>query len=162
MDLAELEKIIKMLKAHDVTEFELQREGLNIKLSRLQTGAPVAVNVAPNLELRPAIVGPSNGPIPQHISSAPAPSAKELEQADNFVRVESPIVGTFYRKPSPDAEPFVREGDRVRKGQTLCIIEAMKLMNEIESPSDGKINKVLLSDGHVVEYGEVLFLIDPS
>lgn len=162
MDLAELEKIIKMLKAHDVTEFELQREGLNIKLSRLQSGAPAAVNVAPNLELQPAIVGQSNGPIPQHIASALAPSAKELEQADNFVRVESPIVGTFYRKPSPDAEPFVREGDRVRKGQTLCIIEAMKLMNEIESPSDGKINKILLSDGHVVEYGEVLFLIDPN
>ncbi len=161
MDLAELEKIIKMLKAHDVTEFELQREGLSIKLSRLQSAGPALVGVSQGTELQPAIIGKSNGPLPVSPLTQTAPS-KELEQTENFVRVESPIVGTFYRKPSPDADAFVNEGDRVRKGQTLCIIEAMKLMNEIESPSDGKIQKILLSDGHVVEYGEVLFLIDPN
>jgi acetyl-CoA carboxylase biotin carboxyl carrier protein len=76
-----------------------------------------------------------------------------------LVKMESPIVGTFYRKPSPEARPFVEEGDRVTKGQTLCIVEAMKLMNEIESPTSGVIEKVCVGDGTVVEFGEVLFLI---
>ncbi len=76
--------------------------------------------------------------------------------------MESPLVGTFYRKPSPDASPFVSEGDVVKKGDTLCIVEAMKLMNEIEAPCSGKVTKVLPSDGAVVEFGEVLFLIDPG
>lgn len=162
MDLAELEKIIKMLKAHEVTEFELQREGLSIKLSRLQGSSPATVSLAPNLELQPAIVGTGSGSAHLHVQPLPNAAAKEPQPDESFLRVESPIVGTFYRKPAPDAEPFVVEGDRVRKGQTLCIIEAMKLMNEIESPADGKIHKILLSDGHVVEYGEVLFLIEPN
>ena len=84
------------------------------------------------------------------------------EDLGRYVKVESPIVGSFYRKPSPDAEPFAKEGDVVRKGGTLCIIEAMKLMNEIESPTSGRIVKVLGVEGQVVEFGEVLFLIDPA
>jgi acetyl-CoA carboxylase biotin carboxyl carrier protein len=84
------------------------------------------------------------------------------EDLGRYVKVESPIVGTFYRKPSPDAEPFVKEGDSISKGSTLCIIEAMKLMNEIESPASGKIVKVFGTEGQVVEFGEVLFLIDPA
>jgi acetyl-CoA carboxylase biotin carboxyl carrier protein len=84
------------------------------------------------------------------------------EDLGRYVKVESPIVGSFYRKPSPDAEPFVKEGDVVSKGCTLCIIEAMKLMNEIESPTSGKVVKVLGAEGQVVEFGEVLFLIDPA
>jgi acetyl-CoA carboxylase biotin carboxyl carrier protein len=78
------------------------------------------------------------------------------------VKVESPIVGTFYRRASPDAELFVKEGDIVSKGDTLCIIEAMKLMNEIEATTSGRLVKILGTDGQVVEFGETLFLIDPS
>ena len=80
----------------------------------------------------------------------------------NLKKVESPIVGTFYRKPSPDAPPFAKEGDRVAAGDTLCIVEAMKLMNEIDSPCSGTIEKILVADGEVVEFGEVLFLIKPD
>jgi acetyl-CoA carboxylase biotin carboxyl carrier protein len=97
---------------------------------------------------------------PTGVSAAGVGAAHE--DTGRFTKVESPIVGTFYRKPSPDAELFVKEGDTVSKGQTLCIIEAMKLMNEIESPSSGKIVKILGVEGKVVEFGEVLFLIDPS
>jgi acetyl-CoA carboxylase biotin carboxyl carrier protein len=80
----------------------------------------------------------------------------------HFVKVESPIVGTFYRKPSPDSDVFVKEGSSVKKGDTLCIIEAMKLMNEIDAPCDGRVEKILLSEGHVVEFGEALFYINPK
>ena len=79
----------------------------------------------------------------------------------NLKKVESPIVGTFYRKPSPDAPSFVKEGDRVKKGSTLCIIEAMKVMNEIDAPCDGVVEKIFPTEGEVVEFGEVLFLINP-
>jgi acetyl-CoA carboxylase biotin carboxyl carrier protein len=84
------------------------------------------------------------------------------EDLGRYVKVESPIVGSFYRRPSPDAEPFVKEGDVISKGSTLCIIEAMKLMNEIESPTSGKVVKIMGAEGQVVEFGEVLFLIDPA
>jgi acetyl-CoA carboxylase biotin carboxyl carrier protein len=95
-------------------------------------------------------------------TSPVAVAAAPQEDLGRFVKVESPIVGTFYRKPSPDADLFVKEGDIVSKGATLCIVEAMKLMNEIESPTSGKIVKILGAEGKVVEFGEVLFLIDPA
>lgn len=156
MDIDELEQILKLLRQNDVTKFELQREGVTLRLSRagqleVQAGSQRTV------ELEPAIQHLANG------SAAPAGhSAPRAAESDRFVKVESPIVGTFYRKPAPDAEPFVKEGSRISKGETLCIVEAMKLMNEIESPVGGVIEKILLSDGQVVEFGEVLFLISPE
>jgi acetyl-CoA carboxylase biotin carboxyl carrier protein len=95
-------------------------------------------------------------------TSAASASAAPQEDLGRYVKVESPIVGTFYRRASPDAELFVKEGDIVSKGDTLCIIEAMKLMNEIEATTSGRLVKILSSDGQVVEFGETLFLIDPS
>jgi acetyl-CoA carboxylase biotin carboxyl carrier protein len=100
------------------------------------------------------------------ITAAPYPglpaAPRKDEIPDHFVKVISPIVGTFYRRPSPDAEAFVKEGEWVKKDQTLCIVEAMKLMNEIPAPVDGRIEKVLLTDSQVVEFGEVLFWINPQ
>ncbi|MCL4135957.1 UNVERIFIED_CONTAM: hypothetical protein GTU68_005426 [Idotea baltica] len=90
------------------------------------------------------------------------PQSTEATATSNFHKVESPIVGTFYRKPSPDAEPFASIGKTVKKGDTLCIVEAMKLMNEIEADKDGIIEEVLVEDGSVVEFGEALFLIRPN
>jgi len=89
------------------------------------------------------------------------PSQQVERLRDDFVKVESPIVGSFYRRPSPESAPFVSEGDIVKKGQTICIIEAMKLMNEIPAPCDGRIHSIKLSDGQVVEFGEVMFLLEP-
>ena len=91
-----------------------------------------------------------------------AANAPTPEQAAGMVTVTSPIVGTFYRSPSPDADPYVEDGDYVKKGQVLCIIEAMKLMNEIESETDGRIVKILAESTKSVEYGQALFLIDPK
>ena len=154
MDIKDIEHIVKLLKQNEVTEFELEKEGTRIKLARSTGGT--FTHVEHRLDVLPAVQG--------SISNAPtsAQATKAEDDSGRYVKVESPIVGTFYRKPSPDAEPFAKEGDVVKKGATLCIIEAMKLMNEIEATTSGKVVKVLATEGQVVEYGEVLFLIDPA
>ena len=153
MDIKDIENIIKILKQNEVTEFELEQEGTRVKLSRTTGGAFMTSEA--RYEMVPAV---------QVSMAAPAASDGSAPQEDlgRYVKVESPIVGTFYRKPSPDAEVFAKEGDTVSKGDTLCIIEAMKLMNEIEAPTSGKIVKILGAEGQVIEFGEVLFLIDPA
>ena len=160
MEIKELEQILSILKHSDVTEFELDTDGAHLKVSR---GPRVVTQVAHGATagVEPAIVGSFNSqgmPVAAHANGSTAVASNN----SHLVKVESPIVGTFYRKPSPDAEFFVREGDTVKKGSTICIIEAMKLMNEIEAPCDGRVEKILLTDGKVVEFGEVLFLINPA
>ena len=159
MEIKDLEQILNVLKQNEVTEFELDQEGTHIRLSRGSRPQIVSIPAsvgAREVEVSPAIV--NTGAI---VASAYAePKAPAI--SDKLVKVESPLVGTFYRKPSPDSDPFVQEGQIVKKGDTLCIVEAMKLMNEIESTCSGKIEKILIGDGQVVEYGEVLFLIDPT
>ncbi len=161
MNIKDLEHLIGVLKGSDITELELDQDGSHIKLTRGQLHAPRGIHPGSQPVVEHAIVGALNGQaIPSSAGVvAPAPVAIDMGR---FTKVESPIVGTFYRKPAPDSDPFVKEGDTIKKGETLCIIEAMKLMNEIESPCSGKVEKILLPDGKVVEYGEVLFLIDPS
>jgi acetyl-CoA carboxylase biotin carboxyl carrier protein len=155
MDLDELEKIIALLKNTDIAELELEKEGVALRLRR---GVRVESGAAGSLQ--PCLVSastPSAGGTagPEEIADAPAEEA-------GLIKIESPIVGSFYRRPSPDAEAFVEVGSHVKKGDTLCIVEAMKLMNEIESTVDGTIEKISLKDGEVVEFGEVLFLIRPD
>jgi len=160
MDIDELEKIISVLKRNDVTEFELNEGGLHIKLQRgstqiLSTPVPSIVSLEPAvMSTVPALISGGSAAIEGNGSAAAISS--------NWHKVESPIVGTFYRKPNPEAAPFVSEGTMVKKGDTLCIIEAMKLMNEIEAPISGRVEKIFLNDGQVVEYGEVLFYLNPS
>jgi acetyl-CoA carboxylase biotin carboxyl carrier protein len=153
MDIKDIEHIIKILKQNEVTEFELEQEGTRVKLARSPAGTFTAtemrMDVVPAVQIAMPAVAQSNG-------------AGAQEDLGRFVKVESPIVGSFYRRPSPDAEPFVKEGDVISKGSTLCIVEAMKLMNEIEAPTSGKVLKILGAEGQVVEFGEVLFLIDPA
>ncbi len=156
MDINDIEHIIKILKQNEVSEFELEQDGTRLKLTRGSITSYVTSEA--RLDVVPAV---------QHVSGTTMLASSHgsqpvVEDLGRFVKVESPIVGTFYRKPSPDAEAFVKEGESISKGSTLCIIEAMKLMNEIEAPSSGKIVKVLATEGQVVEFGEVLFLIDPS
>jgi acetyl-CoA carboxylase biotin carboxyl carrier protein len=151
MDIKDIEQILKVLKQSDIVDFELEQGGTRIRLSR---GAPVPT----------AVVGQSLSAIAVaaggYSESTSLVAAAEPDSSQ--VKLISPMVGTFYRKPSPDAEPFAREGDRVTKGQTLCIIEAMKLMNEIEAPISGVLSKILIGDGQVAEFGEVLMLITPE
>lgn len=156
IDLSDLEQIIAILRQSDVTEFELEKDGTHIRLVRSASGFQAQGQAQRIGVLEPAIIGSANG------QSGPATEPASVDLGKKLTKVESPIVGTFFRKPSPDAEPFVNVGDLVKKGDTLCIIEAMKLMNEIESPCSGRVEKILLDDGGVVEFGEVILLINPD
>ena len=154
MNLKELKELIEMLKDTDVSELEIERSGVKV---RIRKGGDVTFHAAmPRMEYPPAaIVAPA-------VSEAPAPQAGKPEPAKtNQIKVTAPIVGTFYRSSSPDKPAYVEVGDVVKKGQVLCIIEAMKLMNEIESETAGKIVQILVDNGTPVEYEQPLFVIEP-
>lgn len=146
----EIQELVEILASQNLTEIEVERKDLRIRIRRDSQGTGV-----PSPVVATSPLPPSREPLP--VSS----HAPDLDQS-GFLTVTSPIVGTFYRSPSPDSDPYVEEGDTVHKGQVLCIVEAMKLMNEIECDHDGKIVKILVESASAVEYGQPLFLIDPS
>jgi acetyl-CoA carboxylase biotin carboxyl carrier protein len=149
----ELKELMQYLENSSFVEFEIEREGLKLKLVR-RTGTEANGQAAAE-PVRVAAPAVAPHPIP---APAPTPAAA----VDDAHLVKSPIVGTFYRAAAPDAKPFASPGDRVSKGQILCIVEAMKLMNEIESDCDGEILEALVANGQPVEYGEPLFRIRPT
>ncbi|MCU0454499.1 MAG: acetyl-CoA carboxylase biotin carboxyl carrier protein [Bacteroidetes bacterium] len=149
MEISYIKKIIKLLESSSIDEIEIEEEGKKLRVARNKP-APMTYAVPPLPQPAPAL--PAAGPAPS------APSAPVGEKSYHEVR--SPIVGTFYRSPSPDADPYVTEGQSVRSGQVLCIVEAMKLMNEIESDVEGAVVKILVENGKPVEYNQPLFLID--
>lgn len=165
MNAKELKSILQALQEHEVAELTLETPDYKLTVKR---GGEVQYVAAPApVVIQPQAV-PSSSPSPVQTPAetpAPAPMPKPeapKEDTSRYVEVKAPIVGTFYRAPSPEAEPFVKEGDLVKKGQVLCIIEAMKLMNEIESEVSGVVRKILVSNGEPIEYGQVLFLIEPA
>lgn len=147
----QIQDLIDLLRRNNLTELELERQGVRIRIRHEAGSRPVTVSAQ---ESTPSPSPPTVQPV--------AASGPHSEQNTSLVTIVSPIVGTFYRSPSPDADPYVEEGDYVKKGQVLCIVEAMKLMNEIESESDGRIVKILAESTKPVEYGQALFLIDPN
>jgi len=159
MNTKELKEIIEMIKEAikdiDIAEFDLEREGIKIRIKK---------SSAVSQTVQAAV--PVHSAIPQPVPAAPAPVPAKpevpVEPNDNLVRIISPMVGTFYVAPSPDAPPFVKEGDMISEGQTVCIIEAMKLMNEIKSEVSGKVVKILAENGQAIEFGNPLFLIEPA
>jgi acetyl-CoA carboxylase biotin carboxyl carrier protein len=166
MNQKEIKELIELLVEKDITEFELERGDVKVHVKRGGSAAPV-MQVTPVAAVQPVAVAatpatPSAAaaaPPPPAESSAPAaPAAEAASDADLYI-VKSPIVGTFYEAPSPGTPPFVKVGDTVKEGQVLCIIEAMKLMNEIDSECDGEIVNVYLESGQPVQYGERLFAI---
>lgn len=163
MNFEDIEKIVGILKQSDIHEFELEQDGVKIKLTRgaVNSGAGFAVLSSGNA-VTESFVQPVSSSPHMIINNQPGSSVKEAPVDSNLVQVKSPLVGTFYRKPSPTAEPFVKEGAAVKKGATICIVEAMKLMNEIEAPCDGTISSIPVNEGDVVEFGEVLFSIKPN
>jgi len=160
MDFDELKRILDMVREHELSEFELERDGLKIKIKKggglrgAAVSAEFAVPSPPAASPAPAVMPHVPVPVP----AAPSVSIAEAEEVELAV-VKSPIVGTFYRAPEPNAPPFVKVGDIVKKGQVLCIVEAMKLMNEIESDHAGEIVKIFVENSQPVQYGERLFAI---
>lgn len=141
MELEDLKGLIELLKETDITELQIEKNGSKVKIKREK--------LLSSIEMSKPIVAQEK------------PSSEISEETQRLITVTSPIVGTFYRSSSPEAEPFVQAGSRVKKGQVLCIIEAMKLMNEIECEAEGVVVRALVENGQSVEYGEPLFLIEP-
>jgi len=142
MELEDLKELIEYLKETDITEISIEKDGIKVKIKREKMLSPMEISV-------------------QKLGSLQEKVTRETEEETRVITVTSPIVGTFFRAPSPEADPFVETGSKVKKGQVLCIVEAMKLMNEIESEIDGVVIKILVDNGQPVEYGEPLFLIEP-
>lgn len=161
MNQKELRELIEFLIEKDITEFELERGDVKIKVKRGDLAATPVIMQAPTMMAAAAPIAhvaptPAAGAAPASSGPTTTPSAEAAEDADLYI-VKSPIVGTFYEAPSPGSPPFVKPGDHVDAGQPLCIIEAMKLMNEIESEVAGEIVKRFANNGQPVEYGQALF-----
>lgn len=148
-----IQELIDLLKKNNLTELELEREGLRIRVRHEVEVRTITTTVADQ---------GTSGSSASSAQPAGGAAGVQTEDTTGMITIASPIVGTFYRSPSPDADPYVEEGDYVKKGQVLCIVEAMKLMNEIESEVDGRITKILAESTKPVEYGQALFLVDPT
>jgi len=168
MDLNQIKQILDLVREHELSEFEIEHDGLRLKIRKDANGAHVVTLPAPVV---PAMVVPGAAAVAQPVAApavatptAAAPPAADAA-ADTEIElavVKSPIVGTFYRSSEPGAPPFVDIGTTVKKGQVLCIIEAMKLMNEITSEYDGEVVSAYVENGKPVQYGERLFAIRTS
>ncbi len=163
MNQKELKELIEFLIEKDISEFELERGDVKVRIKRGADAQPVPV-ITPIAAAPMVAPMPAAPPVTAHVAApatAAEPAAPAAEPGEELHLVKSPIVGTFYEAPAPGAPPFVKPGDSVQAGQVLCIIEAMKLMNEIESDMSGEIVKLLAANGKPVEYGQPLFSIRP-
>jgi acetyl-CoA carboxylase biotin carboxyl carrier protein len=151
--LAELRQLIRLVQRTGIGELEVSSGERTVRIAA-QPHLPVNVGLSPAAGFAPALERPAPAAV------GTAPSAPQV--AENLAAITSPMVGTFYRAPAPDADPYVELGDMVEVGQTVCIIEAMKLMNEIESEHRGRVVKILVENAQPVEFGQKLFLIEPA
>jgi len=147
MNLKEIKELINLMNENNLTELEIEREGTKIRLKKSPSGNFEAVSEGPDgPRLIPAVKG--------------APAKEEKTPAENMAAIKAPMVGTFYRAPSPEAKPYVEIGDMIEVGQVVCIIEAMKLMNEIKSELKGKLTEILVENSDSIEYGQPLFMVE--
>lgn len=163
MDIKEIQSLIKFVAKSGASEVKLETDDIKITIrtgSASSGGETTYVQQIP----MPAQQPMAQAPAAQAAPAAPAPTeeAAKAEEDSNYITIKSPIIGTFYRKPSPDKPSFVEVGDTISQGDVLCVIEAMKLFNDIESEVSGKVVKVLVDDSSPVEFDQPLFLIDPS
>ena len=170
MKVSEIQELIKFVSKSGVSEVEIEDKDfkINIKTPPYRKGKgiePVAQQVVTHQMMSPQMPQAMAAPMPVAApAAAPAAPAAEAPKEDttNYIEIKSPMIGTFYRKPSPDKDEFAKVGDNISEGDTVCVTEAMKLFNEIESEVSGKIVKVLVDDTTPVEYDQVLFLVDPA
>ena len=156
MDIRKVKKLIELLEQSDIAELEIREGEESVRISRASAvNPPLFLPAAPT----PTVAPPPASPLAASTEAAKAEGGRGLDTPEaNLVR--SPMVGTFYRSPSPGSRPFVEEGDNVKVGETLCIIEAMKILNQIECEKAGTIKRILVENGQPVEYNEPLFVIE--
>ena len=152
MDIRKVKKLIELLEASDIAEIEIHEGEESVRISRASAVAPTLIAQPTGAAPAPAAPSPAAAEVGAATEEAPAEPEGHL--------IRSPMVGTFYRAPSPGAKPFVEEGQQVKAGDTLCIIEAMKILNQIESDTAGTVKKILVENGQPVEYNQPLFVID--
>jgi acetyl-CoA carboxylase biotin carboxyl carrier protein len=161
LKLSELKELLELISERDITEFELEEDGVKLKVKKaVPTVAEAPIIQSPTVAPMVATPAVAAAPVPQ----APSSLAKEeeVEEVPGLTWITSPMVGTFYRAPEPGAPPFVNEGDRVKPGQVLCIIEAMKLMNELEAELSGEIIEIVVENAQPVQFGDKLFAVKAS
>lgn len=159
MDIKQVQELVKIINKTNIAEISIEEEGLKITIKQKEDAAPVVAAAPFQQYVQPQVAAApiaTAAPI-----AAPTPVAAPKEDTSNLVTIKSPMIGTFYRSPAPDKPLFVNEGDQVNVGKVVCIIEAMKLFNEIESEVKGKIVKILVDDASPVEYDQPLFLVEP-
>lgn len=157
MNLTEIQDLIKFVAKQKVTEVEIEKKDFKITIKAEKEEVHIAHVAAP----APVQVAAPAAPAPVAAPAASAAPAKETEESNNYITIKSPMIGTFYRSSSPEADSFVNVGDTIKPGDVLCIVEAMKLFNEIEAEVSGKIVKVLVDDASPIEFDQPLFLIEP-
>ena len=160
MNFDDIKQILDMMHEHDIAEFELERDNVKLRLRKNTAGQWSALPAMPHGHVG-APVAPATA-LAAPVGQDAAPVLASAEEAVDLAMVKSPIVGTFYRASEPGAKPFAEVGETVRRGQVLCIIEAMKLMNEINAECEGEVVKIYVENGQAVQYGERLFAIKPS
>ena len=158
MDIKDIQNLVRFVAKAGVSEVKYKNKDFEIYIKTPLGGEPVSY-VTPQVAYQAPVSAPAANPVP----TAPAANS-EASSADEskYITIKSPMIGTFYRKPSPDKDVFVNVGDSVTEGKVVCVIEAMKLFNQIESEVNGKIVKILVDDASPVEYDQALFLVDPS
>ncbi|MED4204348.1 acetyl-CoA carboxylase biotin carboxyl carrier protein [Neobacillus mesonae] len=166
LKVQEIRELIKLVDQSSIDEFVYENEGSKIKMKK--TGSVTVSTVQPVVQAAPAAVQPApvqaaapHAPVVQEVKQE-APKAEQAADTENLHKITSPMVGTFYASPSPDADPYVSAGSKVSKDSIVCIVEAMKLFNEIEAEVNGEIVEVLAKNGQLVEYGQPLFLVKPE
>ncbi|MBF0627534.1 MAG: acetyl-CoA carboxylase biotin carboxyl carrier protein [Magnetococcales bacterium] len=159
-DLREIRQFIRFLSDTDVAEVEIKEEGRSLRITRAQPAPPAAAQPAPMAAPRPSPITIPTVALPAPASFSPSSSPGDMRETT--IAITAPMVGTFYKATSPESAPFVKLGDMVKKGQVVCIIEAMKLMNEIESEVSGRVVSIIKENATPVEYGEEMFLVEPS
>lgn len=164
MNIKEIQDLIKFVAKTGVSEVEIEQKDFKLTIKSEDKSVREEKQIIVQAAAPAAPVAPVAAPAPVAAApaAAPAPAAPAASEEDNYITIKSPMIGTFYRSPGPDKDSFVNVGDTIGNGDTVCIIEAMKLFNEIESEVSGKIVKVLVDDSSPVEYDQPLFLVDPS
>jgi acetyl-CoA carboxylase biotin carboxyl carrier protein len=163
MDFKQIQELIKMINKSNIGELTVEQKDFRITIKQKEEQiTQVVSNPIQTIPVQPQITQPTSTPAPQQTAAPDKPQRKTESSEENYIPIKSPMIGTFYRRSAPDKSAFVEVGDEVTAGKVVCIIEAMKLFNEIESEVSGKIVKVLVEDASPVEYDQPLFLVEPA